>query len=198
VLIDPELADRRPDWIAYAQRHVAWASQVLEAQIGVRLELRGVLVWSNPHGHSVPTLLTDLQTHPRDGADLVLGLTSRSFAGAPMLTADADHNLGHALVQANPGSRAPHLRGMLHAVGQALGAAALRDAGGEAWRSGSFLGDVLAPDSQPLTLDPDSRERLLARKSLPFADPEPAASAPDDDAPPPRDTTPPSLDDGEL
>lgn len=170
VLVDPELVDRRPDWIAYTQRHIAWASQVLEAQVGVHLELRGVLVWPAPPRTGLTELVAALGQRPRDGADLVLGFSERSFAGAPMLTAGKDHNLGHAVVQASPGSRAPHLRGLLHAVGQALGAYAIRDAGSEPWRSGSFMGDVLAPDTQALTLDDASRRRLLERKSLPFGD----------------------------
>ena len=170
VLVDPELVDRRPDWIAYAQRNIAWASQVLETQIGVHLELRGVLVWPEPPRAGLTALVAALEQRPRDGADLVLGFSERSFAGAPMLTAGTDHNLGHALVQASPGSRAPHLRGLLHAVGQALGAHAIRDAASEPWRSGSFMGDVLAPDTQAITLDDASRQRLLERKSLPFGD----------------------------
>ena len=171
VLVDPELVDRRPDWIAYTQRHVAWASQVLEAQIGVHLELRGVLVWPAPQHTNLTSLVADLQQRPRDTADLILGLSSRGFAGAPILSSElpADHNLGHALVQASPGSRAPHLRGILHAVGQALGAFALRDPASEPWRAGSFMGDVLAPDTLAITLDDDIRKRLLERKSLPFA-----------------------------
>lgn len=176
VLVDPELVDRRPDWIAYVQRHVAWASQILEPQLGVRLELRGVVVWSSPTGRDAAAMLTDLQRRSRDGADLLLGLSSRSFAGAPTLAAADEFNAGHALVQANPASRAPHLRGMLHALGQALGATAVAD-------PASFMGDVLAPDSQPLGLDADSRRRLLERKSLPFQV---------------GVETPPTLEDGEL
>lgn len=170
VLVDPELVDRRPDWIAYTQRHIAWASQILEAQVGVHLDLRGVMVWPDPPRTGLTALVTAVQQRPRDGADLVLGFSERSFAGAPMLTAAADHNLGHALVQANPGSRAPHLRGLLHAVGQSLGAFAIRDAASEPWRGGSFMADVLAPDTQAITLDDASRTRLLERKALPFAD----------------------------
>lgn len=170
VLVDPELVDRRPDWIAYTQRHIAWASQILEAQLGVHLDLRGVMVWPDPPRTGLTALVTAVQQRPRDGADLVLGFSERSFAGAPMLTAAADHNLGHALVQASPGSRAPHLRGLLHAVGQSLGAFAIRDAASEPWRGGSFMADVLAPDTQAITLDDASRTRLLERKALPFAD----------------------------
>ena len=191
VLVDPELVDRRPDWIAYAQRHVAWASQILEAQIGVHLELRGVLVWPDPPRTGLTALTLAIKQRPRDGADLVLGFSERSFAGAPVLdsgTAAADQNLGHALVQASPGSRAPHLRGLLHAVGQALGAYPIRDAASPAWRAGSFMGDVLAADTQAITLDEASRQRLLERKSLPFGDPPPGDTPPGDT--PPSDPAP--------
>ena len=168
VLVDPELVDRRPDWIAYVQRHVAWASQVLEAQIGVRLELRGVVVWANPEGTSVDAQLADLQARPRDGTDLLLGLSSRGFTGVPPITTAPESNARYALVPVNPASRAPHLRGMLYAVGQALGAPAVTDATTEAWLAGSFMADRRGPDSQAITLDADSRRRLLERKSLPF------------------------------
>ena len=168
VLVDPELVDRRPDWIAYVQRHVAWASQVLEAQVGVRLELRGVVVWASPEGSSADAQLADLQGRPRDGADLLLGLSSRGFDGAPPVTTSPEFNAGYALVSANPASRAPHLRGMLYAVGQALGATAVTDPTAEAWLGGSFMANRRGPDSQPLALDADSRRRLLERKSLPF------------------------------
>jgi hypothetical protein len=176
VLVDPELVDRRPDWIAYVQRHVAWASQVLEPQIGVRLELRGVVVWSNPTGGDATALRTDLQARARDGADLLLGFSSRSYSGAPTLPVADDFNLGHALVQANPASRAPHLRGMLQALGLALGAPAVID-------PVSFMSDVLTPDSQAIGLDAASRRRLLERKSLPFQV---------------EAETPPTREDGEL
>lgn len=160
VLVDPELVDRRPDWIAYVQRHVAWASQVLESQIGVRLELRGVVVWSSPAGGDANALLADLQDRPRDGADVLLGLGGRlgEFAMPP---AASDSNLGFALVPANPASRAPHLRGLLQAIGRSLGADVVVD-------PISFMADVTIADSQPLGLDAASRRRLLERKSLPF------------------------------
>jgi len=191
VLVDPELVDRRPDWIAYVQRHVVWASQVLETQIGVRLELRGVVVWPSP-ASTAEAQLADLHKHSRDGADLLLGLSSRGFTGATPVTTSpefnssefnsSEFNAGIALVPANPGSRAPHLRGLLYAVGQSLGATPVTDPASEAWRAGSFMADVRAPDSQPVALDDDSRRRLLERKSLPFQ----------------VNVEPPSVDDGEL
>ena len=176
VLVDPELVDRRPDWIAYVQRHIAWASQVLEAQVGVRLELRGVVVWPGTAGASAEAQREDLRARSRDGADLLLGLSNHRFASAPFVTPPGDANAAQAIVWANPSSRAPHLRGLLFAVGQSLGAVAVAD-------PSSFMGDVLAADSAPLSLDADSRRRMLERKSLPFqAGPEPR----------------PSLDQGEL
>jgi hypothetical protein len=161
VLLDTELVERRPDWIAYAQRHVAWASQVLERQVGVHLELRGVVVWPGPNGGDSAALLADLQNRERDGADLLIGLSSRSFAGAPGLAVADDANLGFVVAEANPGSRAPHLRGMLHAIGEAFGAAPVVG-------PGTFMGDVITQDRNPIDLDVESRRRILARKGLPF------------------------------
>lgn len=161
VLVDSELVERRPDWIAYAQRHVAWASQVLERQVGVHLELRGVVAWPGPNGRDSAALLADLQNRERDGADLLIGLSSRSFVGTPGLAVPEEQNLGFVVAEANPGSRAPHLRGMLHAIGEAFGAAPLIG-------PGTFMGDVITQDRNPIDLDADSRRRILARKGLPF------------------------------
>lgn len=181
VLVDAELVDRRPDWIAYAQRHVAWASQVLERQVGVHLDLRGVVVWSVPAGDTA-ALVADLQNRERDGADLLLGLSSRTFAGATLPDATAEANLGFVVAEANPTSRAPHLRGMLHAIGEAFGAAPVVG-------PGTFMGDVIAGDNAAIGLDDASRRQILARKGLPFqalpdaAPDQPAGDPPDDDAP---------------
>lgn len=200
LLVDAELAGRRPDWIAYAQRHVAWASQVLERQLGVRLDLRGVVVWSSPSGDTA-TLLADLQNRERDGADLLLGLSSRSFAGETMPDATAEANLGFVVAEASPGSRAPHLRGMLHAIGEAFGAAPVVG-------PGTFMGDVITGDQHPIGLDAASRQLILERKHLPFqALPDAAPVAPPEDAPAaepepddaPTDRKPlPSVHDAEL
>lgn len=177
VLVDTELVERRPDWIAYAQRHVAWASQVLEQQVGVHLELRGVVVWPGPTGRDSASLLADLQNRERDGADLLIGLSSRSFAGGPAPAISEETNLGFVVAEANPGSRAPHLRGMLHAIGAAFGAAPVIG-------PGTFMGDVLINDRSPIDLDAESRRRMLGRKGLPFqaqpdAAPAEEAAAPD-------------------
>ncbi len=175
VLVDPELVDRRPDWIAYVQRNIAWASQVLETQVGVRLELRGVSVWPGPANGQ----LADLQRRDRGGADLLLGFTTQGFT-ASSAVAPGESNLGAALVQQNPASRAPHLRGLLHAVGASLGAAAVTDPASDAARTGSFMADVSTPDSVPLALDADSRRRILERKSLPFQVSPTGQPSPDD------------------
>ena len=176
VLVDTELVERRPDWIAYAQRHVAWASQALERQVGVHLELRGVVVWPGPSGSDTAALLADLQNRERDGADLLIGLSSRSFAGGPAPAVAEDANLGFVVAEANPGSRAPHLRGMLHAIGAALGARPVIG-------PGTFMGDVLINDRSPIDLDADSRRRILERKGLPFQGLPDAAPAEEEAAP---------------
>mgnify|MGYP006976396003 CR=1 FL=1 len=83
---------------------------------------------------------------------------------------------------------APVSDGGTMAVGQALGAYPIRDAANPAWRAGSFMGDVLAADTQAITLDEASRQRLLERKSLPFGDPPPSDTPPSDS--PPTDPAP--------
>ncbi|HEY8380393.1 MAG TPA: hypothetical protein VIK91_28110, partial [Nannocystis sp.] len=45
LVVDAEVFDRRADWIDHAARHVRWASEVLARQLGVELELRGVVAW---------------------------------------------------------------------------------------------------------------------------------------------------------
>lgn len=161
VLVDAELVERRPDWIAYAQRHVAWASQVLEQQVGVHLELRGVVAWPGPGGRDAAALLADLHNRERDGVDLLIGLSSGTFVAGPAPAIGEAANLGFVLAGANPGSRAPHLRGMLRAIGEAFGATPMIG-------PGTFMGDVVIHDRSPIDLDADNRRRILERKGLPF------------------------------
>lgn len=181
VVVDAELFERRRDWIAYAQRHVAWASQILERQIGVSLELRGVVAstsaWSGPEA-----ALASLGEVTRDGADLVIGLSGRAAAGRGPLSAfpTPTEQAPYAAAFANPASRAPHLRSLLAAVSAAMSAAPVAE-GSPAWSSGSWMGDPLARDSLAISLDEVSRGRLLERKHLPFAAAAPAA--PTDPAP---------------
>ncbi len=72
VVVDEEVFDRRSDWIDYAERHVRWASQVLLRQLGVELELRGVVAWPTAWS-SGQVAFADLERVGSDGADLVLG-----------------------------------------------------------------------------------------------------------------------------
>ncbi|MEZ4381149.1 MAG: hypothetical protein R3A79_07360 [Nannocystaceae bacterium] len=159
VFVDPAWAEKAADPFAYVQQTVAWASQIYETQIGLRLELQSIARWEDaPRG--LPAKLGGLCDLPRDGADLLLGFASE-MAGAEEAIADARC----AIVPQSPRShQAPHLRSMLYVVGRLLGAERISDPGSEAWRSNSWMGDVLADDAQSLWIDAASREAMLRGK----------------------------------
>lgn len=165
VVVDADVFDRRPDWIAYAQRHVGWASQIFGAQLGVQLELRGVVAWPTTwsNGH---VALAELRAIDREGADLVVGLGGRSVRAPEAPAADPSQHAAAAVAFADPTSRAPHLRGLVRAVAQAMGADPLGAGSG---------------DAAPLAFRAEERQTLLERKHLPFAtEPAPApADAPE-------------------
>jgi hypothetical protein len=171
VIVDPDIVARRRDWIDYVQRQVGWASQIFAAQVGVEVELRGVVAGAT-------TMLEDRKARAdryleqaHEGADLLLVFVDQEFAGPPDIQPFANAHSPEMLVQRNSTSaRAPHLRGLLHALGQALGAHPLRP-DTDAWQEGSWMGEVVAPDSRPVSLDAENRARLLERKSLDFAKP---------------------------
>lgn len=166
LVVDAALHDRRPDWIAYAQRNVTWASQILEKQLGVRLELRGIVAssatWST--GQAALAALKDVD---REGADLVLGLGGgniRAVTQAP--ASSASNHAATAVAFANTTSRAPHLRPLLRAVAHAMG--------------GDPIGDPQVDDARPIAFTAADRQILLDRKHLPFG-----TEAPTDEAPAP-------------
>ncbi|MEZ4454502.1 MAG: hypothetical protein R3B09_33935 [Nannocystaceae bacterium] len=167
-LVDPGVA---PDAFTYVQRTLEWTSQVLGNQLGVDLELTGVVRWDGAPG--------SLCEHPREGADVILGFSRQAFNNSDPIVGD-----GCALVPTSPRSRqAPHLRPALFSLGRLLGAAAIGDPGSEAWRAGSWMADVLADDAQPVSLDPESRRAMLLAKDAAAQGEPPWAPAPTDDAP---------------
>ena len=160
VLVDPVLAARQPDWLTYVQRHVTWASQVLEKVVGVHLDLHGVV-----RMEEIPSGLADVQELPREGADLLLVFVDREFRGPVTMPEIVGGNLDVMLVQAALHSRAGHLRGLLYAVGQVLGAQPLGE-GDESW-----MGGVRVDDSRAIKLDATNRMMMIANKGRPFASP---------------------------
>lgn len=168
VLVDPELFARRPDWIAYVQRHVEWASKILDAQIGMQLELRGVGVWSLPLYEDAETAIAELEKRSREGADMLLPFFDQPFPGPVAVSPGANYNHAFMPVFSDPGSPAPHLRGLLHAIGQSLGAAPVSP-DSEAWEQGSWMGEVSGTRSdRAISLDAASRRTMLEHKMLKF------------------------------
>lgn len=174
LVVDAELLDRRPDWIDYAQRHVAWASPLLERQLGVQLDLRGVVAWPRAWSNGQDALAA-LNQVSREDVDLVLALGGRSVATPKQIDVGPALGFSHApaaFAFANPGSRAPHLRSLLRAVTQAMG--------------GDPVGDPQVGDDTPIAFSASDRRIILDRKHLPFARAPEAPPAPEeapDDAP---------------
>jgi hypothetical protein len=183
VLVDPALATRRPDWLAYVQRHVAWSSQVLEKWVGLHLDLHGIVKMED-----TPRVLTDLQGYAREGADLLLVFVNDEYSPV-QANVLRDGNLDVMLVHATRGPRAGHLRGLLLALGRVFGAEVL-DPDSEEARAGSWMAGRLAADeASPIKLDAVNRVTMLAHKTMPFASAT-AAAAPTRPSTPPPDRLP--------
>ncbi|MBL9105507.1 MAG: hypothetical protein JNL82_31515 [Myxococcales bacterium] len=179
VLVDPGLATRRPDWLAYVQRHMAWASQVYEKELGLTLDLQGIVKLNE-------TLrgVDGLKNYSRDGADLVLAFMNET--PSPDRTKRYDNaNLDRMVVYATQGSKAQHMRGLLFAIGVVLGGEVLGENSEDAI-AGSWMGpnSLRADDSVPIKLDAANRLSMLKHKSFDFAPPPGGEPKPDPSPPP--------------
>jgi hypothetical protein len=134
VLVDDDLVAEHEDWIDYVQRTVSQASRVYEEQFGVELELAGIGRWPvAAKGMRVEALLDDLRARPREGTDILLGMTARPLdqgaiagqAETPLPT--SPYNGAHGIVYATPDAREPHLRTLLHEIGHMFGALDITD-----------------------------------------------------------------------
>ena len=184
VLVDRAIILNGGDWISDVQDTVRWTSEVLHAQVGVQLELVGVVAWSaNTLDLSPAQLKEDLESRARDGADLVVGFTNRSLRLAPQgapPVAPADALRSVAVAYSETGSPAPRVHGLLLAIGEVFGARAIVSSSDPEALAGSWMGvEALRPD-RALYLDPANRLRIIGNKNLEFETPddgEPAALA---------------------
>jgi hypothetical protein len=180
VLVDRAIILRDSDWISAVQDTVRWSSVVLDAQVGVRLELVGVSTWSpNTLDTSQSALREDLATHAHDGADLVLGLTDHALASAlPAPRPDSGAFLpASALVLSELDAEGPRVHGLLLAIGEILGAQTIRDPNAREWQAGSWMSSSPLSVTRKLHLDPANRQRILDNKMHEFAAPTPRPAA---------------------
>ena len=176
VLVDDDLVAQHEDWIDYVQRTVSKASHVYEEQFGIELELSGVARWPvAAKGMRVDALLDDLRGRPREGSDILLGMTARpldegTISGqAETPSPGSPFNGAHGIVYAVPDAREPHLRTLLHEVGHMFGALDITDASDASWQAGSWMSYAPAVDGQAPWIDAENRKRVLERKDKPFA-----------------------------
>jgi hypothetical protein len=158
------------------QRTVSLASKVYDEQFGIQLELAAVGRWSAAtRGMRVDALLDDLRDRPREGNDILLGMTARpldegTIAGqAETPTPTSPYNGAYGVVYATPDGSEPHLRTLLHEIAHMFGALDVTDERDPSWEAGSWMSYAPATDGQAQWIDADNRKRVLERKDKPFA-----------------------------
>lgn len=184
VLVDPRLLDEQPAWIDYVQRVVDETSQVFAKQFGIALELESVGRWRiGAAGMAPRELRADLETQPREGADLLLGLTAppppgsetEAWSAAP---SEGAYNRAHGVVFAMPEASRPHLRPMLREISSMLGARGVEDTGAPEEHAGSWMSHS-ATAGTSFWIDAPNRARILERKVRPFKPETSPVSAPE-------------------
>lgn len=175
VLVDDELVRAHPDWIDYVQRSVDRASAIYQEQFGITLELASVGRWPiATAGLGAAQLLADLQTRPRESADVLFGLTARPLddriAGeAETPASDSPFNGTRGVVYAVPGLHDAHLPTLLHELGHLFGALDVTDPVDPAYQAGSWMSYAPIDATRGPWIDADNRARVLVRKDKPFA-----------------------------
>lgn len=171
VLVDPALADARPEWIDYVQRSVAEASRIYQKQFGIELEVVGVGQWPTAvAGLGAQELLQDLQARPREAGQILVGLTAHELDDvATDVPGSGDpFNGAYAVVGPIEGHGQPHLRGLLREISRLLGARAVTDPGHPDYQAGSWMRNAPVAESQAPWIDAANRQRILERKDRPF------------------------------
>ena len=172
VLVDRAIIQRGGDWISDVQDTVRWTSEALDVQVGVQLELVGVVTWyANTLDMTDEQLRDNLESHVGEGADAILGFTNRSLITAvasatPKPPAARLGSLG--LVYSEPEAAGPRVHGLLYAIGEMLGAQPIALAEHPDWIAGSWMSGAPLQTARPLTLDAANQRRILERKQLEF------------------------------
>lgn len=183
VLVDSQFIASNRQWIDTVQRTVSRASDIYEDQFGVTLELWAVGRWPvAEQGVGPSELLDDLRGRSRDGADVLLGFTSRAFVGTAAdkptpPSAEDPFNGAYGVVYGSSGHRQSHLRPLLHELSLLMGAQDVADPEDPAWIAGSWMSYAPVSEAQAPWIDVDNRLRVLARKDKPFAPVAPAPKA---------------------
>lgn len=187
LLVDDRWAAHHADWLLRVQRSLAAASEAYQAHFGIQLSLTGAVLWSGPRmAHSQAEAYRDLCGHPREGADVLLGLLGQPLSadgyglGAPAPSATLNGAYGlvglapHAPPSSQPGARSgagpggAHTRGILRSLGHLLGGREVLDPNSQAFALGTWMSAAPPPSGRPPWVDLDNRRRILLRKGLPF------------------------------
>jgi len=172
LLVADDYATSQSDWIAQTTRAVSTASRIYNTEFGIELRVVGVVRWLDALPDMTnEELLTNLKKHPKEGADMLLGIVDKQLGadsyslGAP--GRNSPYNGAYGLVGRTATSEPAFLRGVLRSVGHLLGAEGVTDTQSEAYRLGSWMSDAREPADRQPWIDMPNRKRILLRKSLP-------------------------------
>jgi hypothetical protein len=169
VLVDPGLVDGNGRWLADVQRLVLAASSTYRTLVGIELSLVGVGRWPiNTSALGPEQLREDLRARPREGADVLIGLTDREDPNGGAAPSDGERHGAYAVVFAQRRDEHAHLRPLLRELGHLLGAEDIDDPQAEAYQRGSFMSSAPVPAGSAPWLDAENRRRILERKEQAF------------------------------
>ena len=175
VLVDHAYVQAHPEWMRDVEDLVSGASRSYSTLFGVQLSVYGVVQWDVPaQGFTAEQLHADLETRPREGADLLLGITGRPVGperhnGWSKRPEDERRiNSAYSVVFDDPAKPGLTYRALLHEFAHLFGAVDASDANSEAWRAGSFMSYASVPADAAPFIDEDNLRRVLQRKTLPI------------------------------
>lgn len=180
VLVDERYVRAEPRWLSVVQQTVAEASRAYQQRVGIELVLQGIVRWPRAlEGMPAPGLLADLQSHQREGADILIGVLGVPLEPVARATAapapSGPRNGAYAVAGVGAQTELPHLRGVLWGVGRLLGARPLSADAADEVSLGSWMGDGPSPADGRPWLDLENIQRIHARRGHPFEAPTDAA-----------------------
>lgn len=162
LMVDPALASAREDWPSYTNELFSAVRANFSALFGIDLRLQGVVLWSPIQDTPLTELDTQLSTHDREGAELIVALVARAQPTnyEPAAWTEDVHG-DHGLVFAELEHGDPYYHSLLRTLARLFGAQ-------DSTEPGSFMNPSARPAGAAPMLDPSNRGQVIFHKQRPF------------------------------